>query len=111
MREEQNIPASVGLPPQECRNLQIVVVARGSGVLSFAQGGFALVMLYDQIKGHPIPEAQDNVKLKLLPLTKDRVAQFEADFPGGVPPYDFKAHSQVYTPSAKAASFELNYSK
>ncbi len=75
------------------------------------QGGFALVMLYDQIKGHPIAEAQDNVKLKLLPLTKDRVAQFEADFPGGVPPYDFKAHSQVYTPSAKAASFELNYSK
>lgn len=75
------------------------------------QGGFALVMLYDQIKGHPIPETGDNVKLKLLPLSKDLVSQFEADFPGGVPPYDFKAHSQAYTPSAAAATFELKYSK
>ena len=75
------------------------------------QGGFALVMLYDQIKGKPVGKEQDNVKLKLLPLTKDKVAQFDADFPGGVPPYDFKAHSQVYTPGAAPASFELKYSK
>ena len=54
------------------------------------------------IKGKPVPKDQDNVKLKLLPLTKDTVAQFEADFPGGVPPYDFKAHSRVYTPDAAA---------
>jgi ABC-type sugar transport system substrate-binding protein len=75
------------------------------------QGGFALVMLYDELKGHPVPKDQDNVKLKLLPLTKDRVSQFEADFPGGVPPYDFKAHSRTYTPDAAPASFELKYSK
>ncbi len=75
------------------------------------QGGFALVMMYDAIKGHAIPKDQDNVKLKLLPLTKALVPQFEADFPGGVPPYDFKAHSQVYNPNAGAASFELKYSK
>lgn len=75
------------------------------------QGGFALVRLYDQIKGKPVAKDQDVIKLKLLPLTKDKVAQFDADFPGGVPPYDFKAHSQVYAPDAKAASFELKYSK
>ena len=75
------------------------------------QGGFALVMLYDEIKGHAVPKDADNVKLKLLPLTKDRVAQFEADFPAGVPPYDFKAHSKAYTSDAAAASFELKYSK
>ncbi len=75
------------------------------------QGGFALVMLYDEIKGKPVPKDQDNVKLKLLPLKKDRTAQFDADFPGGVPPYDFKAHSRVYTPNAAPASFELKYSK
>jgi ABC-type sugar transport system substrate-binding protein len=75
------------------------------------QGRFALVMLYDQIKGQAVPEDQDNVKLKLLPLTKDRISQFEADFPGGAPPYDFKAHSRVYTPNAEPASFELKYSK
>jgi hypothetical protein len=68
-------------------------------------------MLYDQIKGQAVPKDQDNVKLKLLPLTKDRISQFEADFPGGVPPYDFKAHSRVYVPNAAPASFELKYSK
>ena len=45
------------------------------------QGGFALVMLYDHLKGKLVPTDQDNVKLKLLPLTKDAVAQFEKDFP------------------------------
>ncbi|NLS07243.1 substrate-binding domain-containing protein [Rhizobium sp. P32RR-XVIII] len=75
------------------------------------QGGFALTMLYDEIKGHAVPKDADKVKLTLLPLTKDRVAQFQADFPGGVPPYDFKAHSKTYTPNAAAASFELKYSK
>lgn len=73
------------------------------------QGGFALVMMYDELKGKPVPKDQDTVKLKLLPLTKDKVAQFEADFPGGVPPYDFKAHSRVYTPNASASAFELKY--
>lgn len=75
------------------------------------QGGFALVMLFDEIKGKAVPKEQDNVKLKLLPLTKDKTAQFDADFPGGVPPYDFKAHSQVFSPNATPASFELKYSK
>ena len=75
------------------------------------QGGFALVTLYDDLKGKAIPKAQSVVKLKLLPLTKDRVAQFEADFPGGVPPYDFRKHSRAYTADAKPAVFEMAYSK
>lgn len=75
------------------------------------QGGFALVMMYDQIKGKPVAKDQDNIKLKLLPLTKDEVSKFEAEFPGGVPPYDFKAHSKVYTPDASAVSFELTFKK
>ncbi|WP_428031652.1 ABC transporter substrate-binding protein [Ancylobacter sp.] len=73
------------------------------------QGGFALVMMYDQINGKPVPAGAANVKLGLLPLTKDKVAQFEKDFPGGVPPYDFKEHSQVYNPKAKPAAFEMTY--
>jgi ABC-type sugar transport system substrate-binding protein len=75
------------------------------------QGGFALVMLYDTINGKPVPADQANVKLGLLPLTKDLVGQFEKDFPGGVPEYDFKAHSRVYNPDAKAAFFEMKYSR
>jgi simple sugar transport system substrate-binding protein len=75
------------------------------------QGGFALVTMYDALKGKPIPKDSANVKLALLPLTKARVAQFEADFPGGVPPYDFKKHSRAYTPAAKPAAFEMKYSK
>ena len=75
------------------------------------QGGFALVMMFDDIKGKPIPKDQDSVKLNLLPLTQDKVAQFETDFPGGVPAYNFKSHSRFYTPDAPPATFELKYSK
>ncbi len=74
------------------------------------QGGYALVMLYDQIKGHPIAKDDDLIKLKLLPLTKDKVAQFRADFPGGVQPYDFKAHSKTYNPKAPPLVVAVQYS-
>jgi ABC-type sugar transport system substrate-binding protein len=74
------------------------------------QGGFALVTLFDHIKGFPVPKDADNVKLKLLPLTQDRIAQFEKDFPGGVPEYDFKQHSRFYNKDAKPAVFEMQYS-
>jgi len=74
------------------------------------QGGFALVMLYDQIKGQAVPKDQDNVKLKLLPLTKDRIAQFEADFPGGVPSYDFK-RARFTRSSARTAPASRRFSR
>jgi ABC-type sugar transport system substrate-binding protein len=74
------------------------------------QGGFALVMLYDQIKGKPTSKQDDTVKLHLLPLTREQVPQFEKDFPKGIPQYDFRKHSRVYTPSAPAAAFALQYS-
>ncbi|MGP1395465.1 MAG: ABC transporter substrate-binding protein [Inquilinaceae bacterium] len=74
------------------------------------QGGFALVMLYDHLRGQPLPAEQANVKLELLPLTQDRIEQFRADFPDGVPPYDFKARSRAYNPDAATAVFEMKYS-
>lgn len=74
------------------------------------QGGFALVLMYDYLNDHDIPADQANVKLDLLPLTKDRVAQFRKDFPGGVPEYDFKARSRTYNPDAETAVFEMKYS-
>jgi len=74
------------------------------------QGGFAMVMMFDYLNGLTLTSEQANVKLMLLPVTKDTVAQFEKDFPGGVPDYDFKAHSRFYTPDAPPASFEMKYS-
>ena len=74
------------------------------------QGGFALVLMYDFLKGHPIPAELAEVKLDLLPLTKDLVQQFEADFPGGVPEYNFKDRSRAYNPTAETAVFEMTYS-
>ncbi len=74
------------------------------------QGGFSLVMMYDYLNGKPIPADQANVKLDLLPLTKELIPQFEKDFPNGMPTYDFKQHSRVYNPSAPPASFEMKYS-
>jgi ABC-type sugar transport system substrate-binding protein len=75
------------------------------------QGGFALVLMHDHLNGVPVPAEAANVKLGLLPLTLDRISQFEADFPGGVPPYDFKEHSRVHNKGAKPAFFEMTYSQ
>jgi ABC-type sugar transport system substrate-binding protein len=74
------------------------------------QGGFAMVMMYDYLNGFPIPAANKNVVLDLLPLTKDRIDQFNKDFPGGLPSFDFKQASKVYNPNAKQAYFEMKYS-
>ena len=71
------------------------------------QGGFALTMLYDAIQGHKLPADKAVVKLELLPLTKDKVAQYLKDYPGGVPQYDFKAHSLTYNPNATPRAFEI----
>jgi ABC-type sugar transport system substrate-binding protein len=73
------------------------------------QGGFAIDLLYDYIKGIPVPPEAANFKIKLLPLTQDRVTHFEKDFPGGVGPYDFKAHSRFYNKGAKVF-FDIHYS-
>lgn len=75
------------------------------------QGGFALVMLYDYLNGHPIPPELASVQLDLLPLTQDLIDDFERDFPGGVPEYDFQARSRSYTPDAPTAVFEMRYSE
>ncbi len=74
------------------------------------QGGFALVLMYDHLNGKPVPAELAEVKLGLLPLTQDLVPQFESDFPGGVPAYDFRSRSRVYTPDAETAVFEMKYS-
>jgi simple sugar transport system substrate-binding protein len=73
------------------------------------QGGFALVMLFDQIKGKPVSKQGDTVKLQLLPLSREQVPEFEKEFPHGIPPYDFRKHSRFYTPDAPAASFDMKY--
>ncbi len=75
------------------------------------QGGFALVMMHDYLNGLEVPADQANVKLDLLPLTQDLVAQFRADFPGGVPEYDWQQRSRLYNPDAPPAVFELQYSE
>lgn len=75
------------------------------------QGGFALVMMYDYLNGLPITADQANVKLDLLALTQDKIAQFEKDFPNGQPTYDFKEHSRVYNPSAPPSTFEMEYTE
>ena len=74
------------------------------------QGGFALVLLHDYLEGIEVPADMAEIKLDLLPLTQDRIDDFEADFPGGVPEYDFMAHSRVHNPDAETAVFEMSYS-
>lgn len=73
------------------------------------QGGFALVLMYDWLNGFKIPASQASVKLDLLPLTMDKVRDFETKYPGGVPSYDFREHSKTYNKDAPFAAFELSY--
>ncbi|MDR1520815.1 MAG: ABC transporter substrate-binding protein [Planctomycetota bacterium] len=93
------------------------VVAVKNGDLLFdigghwLQGGFALVTMFDYLNGHLVSADKANIKLDLLPLTKGLVPQFEADFPGGVPEYDFRARSRTLNPKADVAIFEMKYSK
>ncbi|HET9595072.1 MAG TPA: ABC transporter substrate-binding protein [Anaeromyxobacteraceae bacterium] len=76
------------------------------------QGGFALVLMYDHLNGFKIPKARSNIKISLLPLTKDKVASFKSLYPKGIPSYDFKAHSKAYSGAgAPDPVIELSYTK
>lgn len=72
------------------------------------QGGFLSGILYDQIRGKPIPKSKSQIQLSLLAVTKKNLATFQKQFPDGQPAsYDFKQHSQVYNKSAGPADYAL----
>lgn len=73
------------------------------------QLGFGLSILYDYLNGFSIPKGRSIVKLMLLPLTRDKLNQFENDFPDGIPTYDFKQSSRAYNPQAPIVFFEMKY--
>ncbi len=73
------------------------------------QGGFALTILNDYLNNHPLEAKDANMKLKLLPLTKELIPQFRKDYPQGLPDYDWKQHSKIFNPSA-TPTLELSYS-
>ena len=76
------------------------------------QGGFALVMLYDEIKGKPVPKDQDNVKLKLLPLTQGQASRSSRRTSRAACRPTTSRRTPGSTPRTRApASFELKYSK
>ncbi len=74
------------------------------------QAGFALGILFDHLSGYSIPRERAIIKLPILPLTRERIDQFEQEFPGGLPAYDFKQNSRAYNPNASVAFFEMKYS-
>ncbi len=75
------------------------------------QGGFALILLYDWLNGNRIPADEAYVELEMLAVTKDKVDQYEREFPGGIPKgFDFTKYSKTYTPTVGYASFSLKYS-
>lgn len=86
----------------------ITAIENGDYFVSFGghwlQGGFGLVMLYDQINGKD-PKAPV-VKLDLLEVNKDNVAAFKDQYIDNPPTYDFKELSQVTNPDT-TGSFEI----
>jgi methyl-accepting chemotaxis protein/DNA-binding LacI/PurR family transcriptional regulator len=74
------------------------------------QLGFGLSILFDHLNGYTIPKGRAIVKLSLLPLVKDKLDQFEKDYPNGLPKYEFRQYSRAYNPEAPITFFEMNYS-
>lgn len=73
-------------------------------------GGFALITLYDWLNGYRIPADRAFFELEMLPLTKDKVEQYEREFPGGIPKgFEFRKYSKTYNPDIDFISFELKY--
>ena len=75
------------------------------------QAGYGVGLLYDYLQGFSIPKGHSIIKLNMLPLTRDKTAQFEKDFPNGLPVYDFKQKSRAYNPKAPFAFFETKFSQ
>lgn len=74
------------------------------------QLGFGLSIMYDHLNGYTIPKERAIVKLPLLPLVKDKLDQFEKDYPNGLPKYEFRHYSRAHNPEAPITFFEMNYS-
>ncbi len=75
------------------------------------QGGFSLILMFDWLKGKHMTDAERSQIIKLLPVTKATIPQFNADYPNGLPAYDVKQHSRFYTPDGPPAVIDLTYSK
>ncbi|MDF1605823.1 sugar ABC transporter substrate-binding protein [Nocardioides sp. YIM 152315] len=71
----------------------------------YACGAFALVELYDFIKGHK-PDNRE-VNIPLLPITTENAQAYQDQVINGMDTYDFKAVSQEYTPGASTADFKI----
>ena len=74
------------------------------------QFGFGLGILYDSLNEYAMPKGRSIVKLPLLAVTREKVGQFEKDYPKGIPVYDFKQKSRTYNPNAPVSFFEMRYS-
>ena len=73
------------------------------------QGAFAMVLMFDYLNGFDIPpEARENT-LYPMAVTQDRVADFRAAFPGGIPDYDFLEHSRVFNPDASPVPPKISF--
>ncbi|WP_449279076.1 substrate-binding domain-containing protein [Leucobacter sp. GX24907] len=86
----------------------ITSIENGDYFVSFGghwlQGGFGLVMLYDKLEG--IDPKTPIVKLDLLEVNQDNVADFKDQYIENPPEYDFTELSQVTNPDAEG-SFEI----
>lgn len=96
-RSDQFLFGGMDLSPQG-----LDAIEAGTYTVSFGghwlQGGFGLAILYAKIKNGTSP-SQPVVKLDLLAVTKDNVAEFRKKYIDNPPNYDFKA--MVTDPSPK----------
>jgi ABC-type sugar transport system substrate-binding protein len=87
----------------------INAVASGDLITSvgggYGCGAFALVELVDYLNGHP-PKNR-SVNIPLLAVTSANVKAYQDQVLNGMATYDFKAVSQVFTPSASTDDYKI----
>ncbi|HEY8481346.1 MAG TPA: sugar ABC transporter substrate-binding protein [Spirillospora sp.] len=71
----------------------------------FVNGGLALIMTYDAIKGKP--RSNKAVVLNTLPVTKENAARYKAQFLDDLPGYDARSLSKTHNPSADEGAFKI----
>jgi ABC-type sugar transport system substrate-binding protein len=71
----------------------------------YACGAFALVMLFDHLNDKA-PKARE-VFIPLLAVTGENAQKYTDQVLNGMDTYDFKAVSQVYTPTASTDDYAI----
>lgn len=110
-RMDEIIVGSMDLDPDACESIINGELAYTMGG-HWLDGGFALVMMYDYLKGIPIKEEEIFAVLNLLEITSVEMAKEALEkFHHKMVDYDWMSMSRYHNPDAPPAYFDISLEK